>query len=81
MGKNSQLSMLEWCFSFVVFFPPRKSVEYSLFSKNNCQKNKNKIQKITMFLHIVQASSQDIKGFYKFLLPLLVYSETWLLTL
>jgi uncharacterized membrane protein YcgQ (UPF0703/DUF1980 family) len=31
-----------------------------------------------MFLHISEASSQDIKGFFNFLLSKLVYSQMWL---
>jgi len=30
-----------------------------------------------MFLHISEASSQDIEGFFKFLLSKLVYSQMW----
>jgi hypothetical protein len=38
-------------------------VECTFFPKQICQKMENTLEKIAMFQHIVQASSQDINKF------------------
>ncbi len=54
---------LWWTFSIDIISKTIYPVEYSLFPKKKSPKIELKEKKIIMFLHIVQISSQDIKGF------------------
>jgi len=56
-------SQIQHFFFVVNFFQFKKKIRYSLFLFIKTSKLEKESRKNSMFLHIVQASIQDIKGF------------------